>query len=351
MKLNSVLAASCGWVIALPCLADTFTLKNGSSLEAEIVKETPDAYFLKVQVTKTIKDERKVPKADVVKVSREQPDFKAFQAIAKLVPTPDLITAEDCQARIAEVEKFLKNFRTAGSSQDAEVILTTLQNESTKISAGSIKVSGKFVTTDQYQADAYDLDARIQESKIRALVTDGEFLAALRRFSDFDTDYRTTLSYGALSSLIQQVILNQVLEARQSLATLPERLKQRDMGLLQMTTEDRATSTAAIQEESARLEARYNAEKNSKLKWVTADPFHKASLEDTAKFGETELARLSSVKTVLGVEGGKAYREVYKAVHDGGNGAAVDAALARAKVALVPSRYLAPLEEAAKSRK
>lgn len=351
MKPNLALAALCGLSLAAPCFADTFTLKDGTTLDAKIVSETPDAYFLEVQVTKSIRDERTVSKADVVKVSQERPDSKAFQAIAKLVPTPDLITAEDCQARIAQVEKFIKDYNTAGTVKEAKVILSTLQKESAEIAAGGIKVGGKVISTQEYEVNAYDLDAQIQEAKIRKLVVDGEFVGALRLFSEFDADYRTTLSYGAVLPLIRQVIQNQVAEAKQSLATLPSRLKDRDQGLLQMTTDDRAVTHAAIQEEAAQLEARYKAEKNSKLTWVTVDPFHKGSLEDTAKFGETELVRLSAVKTVLGVEGGKSYREVYKAVHDGGNNAAVTAAMSRAKTALIPDRYLKPLEDAAKGRK
>lgn len=351
MKPNPALAALCCLTLALPCSADTFALKDGTSLDAKIVSETPDAYVLEVQVTKSIKDERTVAKADVVKVSREQPDFKAFQAIAKLVPTPDLISVADGQARIAKVEKFLKDHGTASTAKEAKVILATLLKESAEISAGGIKVGGKVISTQEYELNAYDLDAQVQEAKIRGLVDDGEFLGALRLFSEFDADYRTTLSYGALLPVIRQLIQNQAAEARQSLATLPGRLKARDLGLLQMATADRGVTREAIQEEASQLESRYKAEKNSKFTWVTMEPFHKGSLEDTAKMGETELVRLAAIKTVLGVEGGKSYREVYKAVHDGANNATVTAALGRAKTALVPARYLTPLEDAAKGRK
>ena len=351
MKPNPALAALCCLTLALPCSADTFALKDGTSLDAKIVSETPDAYVLEVQVTKGIKDERTVAKANVVKVSREQPDLKPFQAIAKLVPTPDLISVADGQARIAKVEKFLKDYGTASTAKEAKVILATLVKESAEISAGGIKVDGKIISTQEYELNAYDLDARVQVAKIRGLVDGGEFLGALRLFSEFDSDYRTTLSYGTLLPVIREVIQNQAAEARQSLATLPDRMKARDLGLLQMAAADRGATRDAIQEEASQLEARYKAEKNSKSTWVTMHPFHKGSLEDTAKMAETELVRLAAIKTVLGVEGGKSYREVYKAVHDGANNATVTDALGNAKTALVPARYLTPLEDAAKGRK
>lgn len=351
MKPYLTLTALCQLAIATPCFADTFTLKDGTNLEAKIVSETPVAYLLEVQVSKSIKDKRTVAKADVAKVSREQPDFKAFQVIAGLVPTPDLITTEDGLARIAQVEKFLKDFGTASSAKEAKVILLALKKESAAISAGSIKIGGSLVSAAEYEANTYDLDAQIEATKIRNSVDEGELLAALRLFSDFDANFPTTLSHGALVPLIRQVIQNQISEAKQSLLTLPDRLKGRELGLSRMVAEDRATSQAALKEETSEHEARYKSETNSKFKWVTTDPFHKASLEDTVKTGESELIRLAAIKTVLGGEGGKSFREVYKAVHEGGNGAAVAEALARAKTALVPARYLAPLENAAKGRK
>lgn len=351
MKTTPAFTALLCATLSVPCFADTFTLKDGTTLEAKIVSETPEAYMLEVQVTKSIRDERKVAKADVAKVSRDEPDLKAFDAVAALVPAPDFLTADDYLAKISSVEKFLKDYSSSTKAKEAKAILETLKNESALISAGGIKASGKIISVSEYQANAYDLDARVQEMKIRELIADNNYIGALRLFSDFDRDYRTTLSYGALSVTIKQVIQNEVAEARQSLAALPAKLKERDLGLQRMSSDDRPTTQEAIKEEAVAIEARYKAEKDAKQMWVTTSPFHKASLEDTVKFGETELVRLSTVKTVLGVDGGKAYREVYAAVNNGGNLAAVNAAMNSAKTALIPARYLAPLEAAAKGRK
>lgn len=351
MKSYPALAAFCFLTSALPGSADTFTMKDGTTLEARVISETADSYQLEVQITKSIKDERKVAKADVAKVEREQPDLKAFEPIAKLVPTPDLLSADDYLANIALVEKFLKENRSSSKAKEAKTILDTLKAESAQVSAGGIKFGGNIVSPAEYKTNAYDLDARVMEAKIRSLVDENRFLEALRLFAEFDRDYRTTLSYGALSPLIKQVIQRQVSEAKESLLTLEARLKKREVGLQQMTSEDRSVTAGAIQEETAQIEARYKAEKDARQLWVTTSPFHKASLDDTVKYGETELARLAGIKTILGVDGGKAYRELYQAVNSGGNAAAVTAALTAAKAALVAPRYLAPLDAAAKGRK
>ncbi|MES2920901.1 MAG: PTPDL family protein [Verrucomicrobiota bacterium] len=351
MKTKSSLAALCLLSITLPSHADTFVLKDGTTLEAKIISETADEYVLEVQVTKSIKDERKILKADVAKKTADQPDLKAFEAIAKLSPTADLMSEDDYLVQIAAVEKFLKDYPASNKAKEAKAILATLKSESAQVAAGGIKYNGKIVSPGEFKANAYDLDARIEEAKIRRQVEAKEYLAALRAFGDFDRDYRTTLSYGALSPLIKQVIQNQVAEAKQLLLGYDARVKARDVGLQQMAAEDRKISENAIKAEAAELEKRYKTEKDAKQLWVTPSPFNKASLEDTVRVGEAELIRIAAVKTALGVDGGKAYRDLYNAVHNGGNAAAVTAALTAAKTALVAPRYLAPLETAAKGRK
>ena len=127
--------------------------------------------------------------------------------------------------------------------------------------------------------------------------------------------------------------------------------KKRAMGLTQMSADDRINSQNAIKEEAAGIEANYKLEKEAKQIWMTTTPYHKASMEDALHNGELELTRINAVKTTLAVEGGKAFRDVWNAVNGGGNAAAVAAAITVAKTALVPARYLAPLEEAAKKIK
>lgn len=358
MKRKTAFAALCLLGSPLLSSADTFKLKDGTSLEGRIVSDSGDAYVLEIFVTKSIKDEVKIPKADIARITRQEPDVKDFEGIAGLLPSADMLTAADYAQNIAAVQKFLKDHPTSSKSKSAKAILETLKSEAAQVAAGSIQINGKMISPAEYRANAYDLDARVQEAKIRKLVNDSNFLPALRLFSEFDRDYRNTLSYGALVGLMKQVIQAHVDEARQSLLTLDARTKARDLGVQQMGFQSRRDTEAAIKGEAAELDALYKAEKEAKLDWPTTSPFHKASLEDTVKFGEAELVRLSTVKTILGVDGGKAYRELWNAIQNRANAATVNvtaatinAAIANAKAAAIPPRYLTPLEDAAKATK
>lgn len=351
MKSIPAITALCFFTVSLPGMADTFTMKDGTTLEGNIISEAGDSYLIEVQITKTIKDERKITKTDVAKIEREAPDKKAFSAVEKLLPAPDLMTVEDYEQKISIVERFIKSYEKSSNLKAAKTILAVLKLEHSQVSAGAIKLNGKMISPAEYKTNAYDFDARVKESKIRTLVYQYQFLRALREFAVFDRDFRTTLSYAAIAPLMKQVIQSHVAEAKQSLSTLDARLKERDLGLERMDTQNRKATAIAIKEETAEIEARYKAEKEAKQDWVSTSPYHKASLEDTVKFGEAELERISNVKPILGVDGGKAYREAWSVIAKGGSPAAITGALAAAKAASVPSSYLADLEAAAKLKK
>jgi hypothetical protein len=332
------------------CLADTFQLKDGSTLQGRIIREDETSYHIEVQVTKTIKDERTVAKADVRTIEREQPDAKAFAAIENLMPAPDLLAAADYATRINAVEKFLTGHPTSGLAPAAKVMLGRLKAEANEILAGGIKINGKIIPSTDYRANAYEIDARVAEAKIRALIKESRLLEALRAFNIMGRDFRNTASYLELLPLATQAINSYLAEVTQSAAGFDERMRQRQVGLTRMASEDRAETEAAIKEETAELEALLKAEKDAKIGWVTTSPYLKASLDETLTFGKQELTRLSSARTANPVDGGKAYRDALRLIQAGGDKAAISTAINDAKTALVPAKYLAELEAAAAAK-
>ena len=335
---------------AFPCMGDTFTLNDGTIIEGTIVSQDVSAYVLDVHVTKTIKDTHTLLKADVAKVTRERPDLKEFEVIEKLVPTPDLLTGEEYFTRVASVENFLKAHADSSKAGLADAILVTLKQESAAVAKGGVKLNGGMIEPSDFKANAYELDARSQEAKIRRLIEARELLAALRAFSEFDRDFRTTLSYGVLTPLIKQAIQFRVAESKELLSTLDQRVKERQLGLERMSLADRPVTDNAIKQEIEDMDAKFAAEKNAKITWVTTSPFHKPSLEEALRFGEAEYTRINTVQTPLGADGGKSFRDAWRAIHSSEDAAAVAAAIAAAQTAMVAPAYLAILQEAAKAK-
>jgi len=349
MKYNPTLIALFSLAILLPATADTFTLNDGSTVEGTIIKEDADSYLIEVQVTSSIKDERKVAKADVAKVARERPDEKAFEKIEKFVPTPDLLTDAGYGERISAVEKFIKDFPSSKHLDKAKAMLATLKSEAPLVASGGVKINGGIISPENYQQNTFYLDARVEEAKINLLVAERQYLAALRAFSDFSTNFKGTTSLAALTPVMQRLMANQVAEAKQLLATFDDRVKKRDIGLERMAADDRRITENAIKEEDKAIEARFKAEKAAHIIWVVPSPFNKSTLDEIVRSGEAEIKRLETSSTVLGNDSGKLWREAMSLIKNGGSANDISAAIAAARDAGVSAKYMTMLEEAAKA--
>ena len=347
MKTRFIAASSLFLSFSFSAFAEIFVMNDGTTVEGAILREDATSYVVEVKVTKSIKDERTIAKADVAKVKRDQPDLAAFEEIAKLVPTPDFLTSDEYAQKIRAIEKFLKVHIGSSKSKEAKAILATIKSEANEVLAGGIKMNGKIVPPAEYRANMYDVDARIQEAKIRNLIHGGQLLQGLRAFADFDANFRNTASHAALLPLVQQAINSYLAEISQSLATFDARTKERGVGLSRMPAEDRRSTEIAISEENEALEAQFKKEKDAKLGWVTTHPFFKPSLDDTMTFGKQELTRLAALKSAPAVDGGKIFRDSLAKIQGKADATTATTAISAARTAMIPQKYIAILEAAA----
>ncbi len=332
------------WVILPVANAGTIHMKDGTTLEGSVLREDGDNYVLLVNVTKNIKDEKIVAKKDVKRIEADKPDLLAFAGIEKLVPVPDLAKEEEYERRIKLVEAFVKEHRGSSKTRVAREMLETLKSEANQIGGGGIKVRGKIIMPDEYRANAYELDAVVQENAIRALVAQGRLLDALRRFMVFDRDFRNTAPFRAILPLIRQVVISHSAEAEQSLSTLEKRVEERTAGLSRMQPADRTTAERAIAEEDAAIEMNFKAEKDSKVGWVTPHPFSKSALTETSRYSKQELSRIAKLSSAPFVDAGKAYREAYQAILSASDQAAVRQVMQEVRSARLPAKYMEILQ-------
>jgi hypothetical protein len=333
--------------LALQLSADTIILQDGSKLEGRIVRQDGEHYVIEVQVTRSIKDERTIAKKDVVRIEQEKPDLKAFEAIAALVPVPDMLGADQYAARIRAVEQFLSEHRGSNKSKEARAILATLKQEANEILAGGVKIGGNIVSPADYRANALEIDARGQQMKIRDLIGSSQFLAALRAFTEFDRDFKGTQPHTEILPLITQAISQYMADVQQQLAGFDKRVADRDAGLTRMRFADRRNSEAAIAEQLADAEQRLKTEREARLGWVTIQPFYKPTMEESLNFGKQELNRLNNAISQPPADAGKAYRDAFQKIKSAADEKARTAAVSEARTAGVPDKYLATLQAAA----
>lgn len=352
MKNPSLFLSILSLSLAGPALADTFVLKDGTRLEGKILSETPESYMLEVQVTKSIKDEKTVAKADVKEIVREKLDETAYEKLKGLVPTPDLLTTDEYDSRILQINKFIKDHPKSAKLADANAMLAILKTEGTAVQSGGFKLNGKIIPAEEYKANAYEIDAKVQEAKIRDLMQKGDLLGALRGIARIESSFSTTASRSALAPVKQQALQAYKAQISGSIRTFETREAERKAGLSRMSGEARATTEQAIADEEAQFDRRFRAEKEAQQIWAITNPFHMDSLEDAQNAIEQALNDHGSSHTEG--DGGKAYRDAWSAIQswDGKDETKDDVkdAVSKVKDLEVPSKYVSFLADAAKAK-
>lgn len=328
--------------------ADTFELKDGTTLEGTILKEDGSDYILQVQVTKSIKDERRVPKADVVKHTAEKKDETEFAELAKLVPVPDLQDAAAYQAEMKKLESFIKKYPDSPKKAEALKILSVLEKEHDVVAAGGVKFEGKLIPAAERAPKAYALDASIIATVVKKAGDEGDLLTSLRMWMVLEAGHSGSTAYRETIPYILKVMKSQHTAVSTTLAGFDARTKARADGLASMSGSDQSRSKQAIEDEQAEYLARIEKEKAAGMKWLSLDPYVKQPMEDTKRQLENEMRRLQSLDTAHLPKTEAAYEEAYAAViKSGATKQEIDAALSKARSAGLPQEYLDQLTKLA----
>ncbi|MCX6846735.1 MAG: hypothetical protein NTU84_09300, partial [Verrucomicrobia bacterium] len=302
-------------------------------------------------VSSSIKDERAIPKDEVLLVRRSTVVNNDFAKISKLVPAPDLLNRREYERRMGLVEKFLKIKPEPEESNQAREMLATLKSEANEVLNGALKINGKMVGADDYRQDAYDMDARVAEIRIRRTVEAGAYIEALRAYEIFERDFSNSEVHHNLAPLMRQVVRAHVSELDEMLSTLDARIRERDIGLQRMSAIARRDAELAIADEASQLEAINKAEKDAKAAWLTVDPFLRKSIEEGLSHARKEEAKFAPVAALKAADGGRIFRDALLLVRSADkNSPSVAAAIEMVKAAMLPERYIALLQAEADAK-
>lgn len=354
MKIHIVSAFLFSTLLAmLPASADTITLKDGKVLEGKILRTEGDVFVIEYNVTKSgsIKDIKRVPRLQVSKIIEVREDEIAFAKLAKLVPTPDLLTAEDYAERVQSVKAFLAKYPTGTKTKAANALIKTLTDEAKKVEAGGRKIDGLMIPAADYRANAYDMDARVLETKIRQQATARRSIIALRTFAKLDENFAPSKSYREVLPVVVKLLQSLRVQIAVSISTYEARMEKQASELESMSGTEQAAVKRAIEQKTAALESRFQAEKNAGQVWVSPSSEHLGSLEDCLTQIDSELSRLTDGQTGVKpeVDPGGAYRDAWKAIRSHADPEEVDKAMAAAQAAGLSETYLGMLTEAAKA--
>jgi hypothetical protein len=343
MKFRNVsLAIACCSLSLFPVSADVLIMKNGEKLEGTILREEGDNYVIEVQAASKIRDEKFVPRAEVLKIERVPEFEKAYAIVADLCPAPELLSVQGYEERINKLREFIEAFPKSPRSPVVEEMIKSLEEEMALIKGGAVKLGEEIISAEDYEVNAYGYDALIAEKRIRHSVTRRDFLGALRGFDSYETSLGTPEGYAGLSSLMVQVLETYRASIEESLAGLESRLAARASGLARMSPNDRAKSQRAIDDELLQAAERFLKEKSGQMKWITPHAYYKESLEEAQRQATAEAARLDQREPEPGVLLAELYRTAWEKL-EAGTDEDKKLVLEDAEAKKLPEYYLAKL--------
>lgn len=346
--MKPIILTAAALLICQAAGADTIVLKSGKSIEGSIVREDAENYYIDVNVTKSIKEEKPVAKADVLSIEKDSEDTKAFAAISGLTPTPDLLEEDAYAARIAKIEEFIVAYPDSSFKKPAEKMVEELKGEMEIIAAGGAKIEGLMILPDDYAANAYAFDEEVAAKHIHDAVSRRDFLSALRLFEDYEASFSQAAGRAVVVDKIKQVLAAYGASLSQNLDSFDKRMEMRATGLERMSPEDRAQTQKALDEQHAALEAKFAEEKAAKEMWITPDANLKESLTEALRQVDAQSKKLESGKATPATEKPfeELYREIWSALGSGDADAKKNT-LDVARKAKLPDIYLEKLTERA----
>lgn len=330
----------------IPVSADVLIMKNGKKIEGTVLREEGDHYVVEVYVTKRIRDEKLIPRAEVLKIEKTPEFEKAFAEVADLSPAPELLSEEGYAERIEKLKEYIEAFPGSPKTKDVEGKIKSLEEELTLIKGGAIKFGEGIISAEEYEANAYEYDALIAEKKIKEAVNRRDFLGALRGFDSYETSLGTPEGRAGLAALMIQVLGAYSASIAENLASLESRLAVRESGLARMSPADQAKSKLALDTELAQLAERLLEEKTAQMKWITPHAYHKESLEEAQRQATAEMTRLAQREPEPETPLAELYRTAWEALQSGTDEEkklVLDNAVAKK----LPETYLVKLRERA----
>lgn len=300
---RSLLSIALIAVLGIPALlrADILVLKNGDKMEGNILSETPDAVLMRYRLTPKIWDEKTVPRADIQEIIKQRPEEIEIVELRKVLPTPDLLTADKYEQIIQDkLRPFVNKYPGTPQAAEVQKIIDELQAEKEKVSSGQIKMEGNWVSSEVVKRDDYNIQGYILRKAMLEKAAANDYVGALREFdklSDPVNGYPASIHFAKAIPEAIELLTKYEAQISKMLAEQPILAKQREDQLKRLVEPDLSKVKAAIDREVQGWKSTWEAEKRVRVKWLTPYKYDAKSLQEVVKTIVTEKTRLQGIDT------------------------------------------------------
>jgi hypothetical protein len=301
MKLSRFRPALCALLCSAGFLhADVVTLKDGKRLEGNILSETPTSIRMRYHLTPKIWDEKDILRTEIAEggILKQKPEEVEFAELKKLLPTPDLMTAEKYEQLIQDrLRPFVNRYPGTKEAAEVEKLVAAVQEEKEKVVAGGVKLEGRWLSPDETKADSLNIKAYGLRAAIMEKAEAKDYSGALKEFDKLSDPRNSLIASTYYPKAVEEILaLLTKYEAQieQMIKDQPTLQKMRDENIKKLIEPDLTRMKDAISREGEQWKTTYELERKSS-KWYTPYKYDMPSLKALSQSIVTEKNRLKEI--------------------------------------------------------
>ncbi|HYF35110.1 MAG TPA: PTPDL family protein [Prosthecobacter sp.] len=276
--------------------ADILVLKNGSRVEGNILQESPEAIRMKYRLTPKIWDEKTFMRADIQEVIKQTPEEVEIVELRKVLPTPDLLSADKYEQIIQDrLRPFVNKYKGTKEAKEVEGIIAQLQEEKTKVTGGQVKLEGQWLSAQEAKAEQFTIQAYLALNAIRAKTAEQKWSEALREYDAFIKQgpaLRATRYYPAIVTEVLTALDKWSIQLTKMATEQPVLKKERDEGLKKLEEPELSRTKAAIANEMSTWRAEAQAARNNRQRWIEPNKYDSLTIQSVQKDVIAEKSKL-----------------------------------------------------------
>ena len=276
-------------------MADTITLKTGEKLDGKVVSETDQDVTVEVKVSASITDERKIPKGEIEKIEKEQPDEIAWQALKNLKPGPNSMPAAQYDAVLRPLQAFVNEYPKSAHAADASQLLAIFAGEKERVDGGEVRLGEKWLSKEEVEKERYQISGLLIFQHMRSQRAAGDLIGVLNSFEQLERNYPGSKVFPDAVELTRETLATLKASVARLQQAFTEQKAQFEAGLANSSAAQKPELLAARQRELAQGEALVAAAEKAKIKWPMLAPRSDKNLDAIAKKIQPEIQRLTSL--------------------------------------------------------
>ncbi|MEM9480128.1 MAG: PTPDL family protein [Verrucomicrobiota bacterium] len=297
-------------------LADTIHLKSGGTLEGEIVSE--DSEKIVIRVGERIRENKTVPVTEIDRIDRIAADKLAFDELAGITETPDLLSARDYDRLIAKPSKFLSDHAESEFAGEVKAMLETLTEEKAKVESGAVKLNGEWIDAEQIARDRYNHEATLLKVEMDRALEKKDYVAAFSAFGELNGNYGESIAYAeAIPSAVAALdAYDQSLD--RLFAQNAREIARREEQLRSRPESERAQIEADFERSVlGPFQKKWTAAKEAKHTWLPVSMWSKESIEEAKRVVSEQRGTLSALDAEKVLSGAKELANAAQSLADG----------------------------------